>query len=160
MWQLWFLLCFAVFCAIVSFFYPYKPMDLKKKEEAAKHLWLIYILRCMHYFTLTFSILYPLLFPPAYDILYIAIALLAWLHWELLRNECILTLWEKQLLDPSYKIGDDAYTHPFMNVFFSRPQTRFIFHLTFLAFFIVLTRFLWTNRYMITKAINRTIHQK
>jgi hypothetical protein len=47
------------------------------------------------------------------DLVFICIILGINLHWVFLKNECIISFWEKQQIDPTYKLGECPFVHPF-----------------------------------------------
>jgi hypothetical protein len=75
------------------------------------------LIRFLHYFTFTFLNLFPFLVYPIifYDIIYVILSILI-IFLYYLNGECILTINEKQLLDPSYKKGDNEKYQPYMEV--------------------------------------------
>jgi len=75
------------------------------------------LIRFLHYFTFTFLNLFPFLVSPLifYDIIYFILSILI-IFLYYLNGECILTINEKQLLDPSYKKGDNEKYQPYMEV--------------------------------------------
>jgi len=48
-----------------------------------------------------------------YDITYSILLFIIFLHWKLFKGECLLSYFEKKLLNNNYKMGDDIYDHPF-----------------------------------------------
>jgi hypothetical protein len=49
-----------------------------------------------------------------WDIPYIVLIVSIYTHWLFLKNECIISIKEKQIYDPNYKIGQCPYIHPFV----------------------------------------------
>lgn len=47
------------------------------------------------------------LLPSKLRIIWIAVMLLEYMHWRLIKGECMLSYWEKKSEDPSYKLGDN-----------------------------------------------------
>lgn len=160
MWQIWLVASISALLTLGAYIHPYKPNHLKLQEQEAQYIWLVYIIRYIHYATFTLTILYPFIFPSKYDGYFLGALVILWIHWQLLQNECILTLWEKQLLDPSYKIGDDPYSHPLLNVYLNKEGARIVVYLTLISYAIVLVRFLWTYKYNTIKQTIKNRSQK
>lgn len=160
MWQIWLVTCIAFSLTIGSLIFPYKPNNIRRQEQQAEHVWLVYIIRFIHYGTFTFTLLYPFIFPSKYDGYYLGVLVLLWIHWQLLQNECILSLWEKQLLNATYKTGDDPYSHPLLNVYINKEGARIVVYLTLFAYAFVFVRFLRTHRDNIIKASTTKMNQK
>jgi hypothetical protein len=78
---------------------------------------LLYLIRFLHYAFLLFGILYVFVFHFRYDFIYICFMIAVYMHWKLFKNECILSYWEKKLIDKSYKMGANPMAQPFINMF-------------------------------------------
>jgi hypothetical protein len=50
---------------------------------------------------------YIFIFSAKYDIYFVCFILLQTLHWIALKNECILSYFEKKLIDPNYELGNN-----------------------------------------------------
>jgi hypothetical protein len=55
-----------------------------------------------------------------YDIYILLFFLFIRLHWFFLKGECIISYFEKKLLLPTYKMGDDIFNSPFLEMFFKK----------------------------------------
>ncbi len=144
MWQLSLLFIISIMWTIASAVYPHKSEKLKAQERNANQLQL-YAVRMMHYFTFALSLLFPWIFPPSYDGWFLAYTVILWIHWELLKMECILSLWEKQILDPTYQLGDTPYSNPFIDLF-GRDIGRFLVYITFFNLGFVLLRYFLAHK--------------
>lgn len=144
MWQFVMLFSLTFLFTLLSYIYPYKPQYIKEQEESSKYIVLIYIIRFFHYCTFFFSIIYPYIFNDKYDIYYLSFGVFLYIHWKLIKNECILSLWEKQLMDNMYIIGSNIEYHPFIDSI-SHNLNRFMVNMMFISFGIVLLRFLIQN---------------
>jgi len=85
------------------------------------------IIRFCHYFSFTFLNLFPFLVYPIifYDIIYVmGSILIIFLYY--FNGECILSINEKQLLDPSYKKGDNEKYQPYMEVLLESKNYNYI----------------------------------
>ena len=145
MWQFIVLFSLAFCFTILTYLSPFKSQFIKQQEQSSKYILLIYLIRFVHYCTFIFSIIYPYIFEKKYDVYYLLFGILLMIHWVLLKNECILSIFEKKLLDNKYTIGSNAQCHPFIDSI-SRDLNRILVYLMFMSFGIVMLRFLFTLR--------------
>lgn len=138
--QVYIIISIAIVATIISYYYPYKPEYISKGEKTCSNIILLYFIRFLHYCTFTFSVLYVFIFPMDYDIWCLGFSLILYVCWKMFKNECPFSLWEKQLLDPSYSMGEDAEYHPFIDLY-SRRLNRFLVAIMFISLYIVFTRF-------------------
>ena len=111
----------------------------------------LYVIRFLHYFSYTFLNFYPFLVNTKlfYDILYVSFSLfLIILYYT--NEECILSVNEKQLLDPSYEKGADTKYQPYMEILFNSK----IYNHLGIEFFVLLIFF------MIIRTIYRFITKR
>lgn len=141
MWEFFVILCIASFMTLLTYIYPYKPTIIKEHEKrlSISSFIFLYFIRFFHYCTFTFSIIYIFLFGMEYDIYYFCCSALLWFHWQLFNNECVLTLIEKQILDPNYRMGDKPKYHPFIDII-SHDLNRLLVFLMFCSIYIVFFR--------------------
>jgi hypothetical protein len=92
----------------------------------------LFIIRWLHFTSQLILILYPLIFDVKYDIYYLVFITFLFLHWIYLKGECILSYWEKKHLDPSYVMGQDVYSHPFMDDLIKNKNVMYILGLCIL----------------------------
>ena len=129
------------FCSTVFvYLYPYKSQLVKTQEDSSKYIVLIYFIRFVHYCTFTFSIIYPFVFDKQYDVYYLIFGILLYISWKVHNGECILSLWEKQLLDPEYIAGSDSTYNPYIDCI-SHDFNRFLFVIMWLSYLFVFIRF-------------------
>lgn len=83
--------------------------------------------------------IYILIFPKKYDIYYSIYLALIFLHWNLLKNECLLSYIEKKLIDKKYVLGSNPYFHPYRK-YFSSYMCYLVDFLRFLNMVIVFIR--------------------
>jgi hypothetical protein len=57
-----------------------------------------------------------------YDVYILVFVLLMRLHWYFFKGECILSYFGKKLVIPNYKIGDDIFSTPFMDLFYKENK--------------------------------------
>lgn len=57
-----------------------------------------------------------------YDIYLLLFILTIRLHWFFFKGECILNYFEKKIVIPNYKIGDDVFSTPFMDFFYKNRK--------------------------------------
>lgn len=53
------------------------------------------------------------------DIAFILFAILIVVHWFVFKHECIISYFEKRILDPNYKLGQDPLRHPSLFIGFN-----------------------------------------
>jgi hypothetical protein len=81
--------------------------------------------RFIHFLTSSFMIFYLLIFNKRYDVLYLVVIGIISLHWYFMRGECALSYLEKRAMDPTYKLGQDVYSHPYLDKLFGKTVTFF-----------------------------------
>ena len=121
---------------------------LHDKLNMIRFIPILWFIRWFHFYFLFFVCFYPLLFPKKYDLFYLFIILLLLIHWATFRGECILSYFEKKILNPEYKLGDDRTNHPYIDIIFNkRLQILWTVSgiLMFLAFSFVIIRFVKTH---------------
>lgn len=120
-------------------------------------LWLIQII---HILNELFISLYIFIFfdTKKYDIYFCNYLLILLIHWLLLKNECILSYFEKKLKNKNYKLGDKPYQHTFHEILPKCSSYVFGF-LKYLNVLVILFRNLNNNYITIVMSIiliNRT----
>ena len=74
-----------------------------------------------------------------YDIIFISYVFLIAIHWLFLKNECLLSVIEKKLLDKNYEIGKTPNEHPYQN-YISPIFLKIIRFMKFFNIFFILCR--------------------
>ena len=76
---------------------------------------LLLFIQLIHLINDLFASFYVFIFywTKKYDLYFIIYVTLINLHWYMLKNECILSYFEKILINKNYKLGDNPYYHPF-----------------------------------------------
>ena len=59
-----------------------------------------------------------------WDLGYLVAVVIRYTHWLFLRNECIVSYWEKRMVDDQYRLGECPYVTPFRY----RIQSQFGLH--------------------------------
>jgi hypothetical protein len=128
-------------------------VTIKKQEKklTTNNFIKLYIIRFSHYYSFVFLNLYPFLVYDAilYDIIYILLSIFITILYTFNR-ECILSIKEKQLLDPTYKIGDNIEYQPYMEVLLYSKCYKYVG----IEFFMILIL------YMIFRTIYRIFKNK
>ena len=81
---------------------------------------LLAIVQLIHFFIDAFCMSYIFLFNPMYDIYYCGFVFLQTIHWGLLKNECIVSYYEKTLINPTYKLGDNPKWIPHYKIYHNK----------------------------------------
>lgn len=114
----------------------------------------LFLIEWFHFTTFGFTLLYPLLYDKDFDLMYIIINLIIGFSWIFVKEECILSLWEKQIINPNYKLGDDVYQHPFLdNIFDSKLMTSVLIIISFIVFIFVGIRYSYTKKTLNSKIL-------
>lgn len=87
----------------------------KQSKDVGAHP-LLFLNRVLHYATLVFGMFYVFLFSADNDTWYLIYSFVLVFHWVLFKNECILTYWEKKLIDENYVMGSQPYHHVFLQL--------------------------------------------
>lgn len=133
---------FSFVLALISMF---KSRNMRLVDNAGTYT-LVYLNRAVHWILFLFNAFYVFIFTREWDGIFLGTLLVTSLHWLWFNNECIVTYWEKWLMDSSYKLGDRPFYHPFaMDTSFhptygSRAFFDIIFTLSFVSLSIVLWR--------------------
>ena len=78
------------------------------------------ITQLIHFFIDAFCMSYIFLFNPIYDIYYSCFVLLQTIHWGVLKNECIVSYFEKKMINPDYELGDKPKWIPHYKVYHNK----------------------------------------
>jgi len=114
----------------------------------------LFFIEWFHFTTFGFTLLYPFLYDKNYDLIYIIINLIIGFSWAFIKEECILSLWEKQIINPNYKSGDDVYQHPFLdNIFDSKLMTSVLIITSFIVFIFIGIRYSYTTKTLESKIL-------
>lgn len=107
---------------------------------------LILLVRVIHWSIFLFNSFYVFLFDKEWDWIFLGLLLAVSIHWVWFKCECIVTYFEKKILDKEYSLGDRPFNHPFaMDTSFhpeygSRAFFDAMFSLTFVSLVLVLWR--------------------
>lgn len=107
---------------------------------------MIMLVRVIHWTIFLFNAFYIFLFDKECDWIFLGVLLGVSIHWIWFKCECIVTLFEKQIMNKSYVMGDRPFHHPFaMETSFhpqygSRAFFDAMFALTFVSVIVVLWR--------------------
>lgn len=69
-----------------------------------------------------------------YDFLYINILAIIFVGWLINKNECIISYWEKEIMDPTYTLGDDPTWNPSLSFYSRNPSIQWISVLVIVGF--------------------------
>lgn len=111
----------AVFCLVVAFIFA---LLLTFKKGYVSTNWFMII--SAHYFTQLIFMFYPLIFSQRYDLLYISLYMLLVLHWNLFKGECLLSYLEKKELNKNYVLGENIYSHPYLDDLIGNTHVMFV----------------------------------
>lgn len=118
----------GLFLTIISYFSNHQMIKKQESTLNPGQIVKLYMNRFIHYTTII-MLLYPFLvkYTLTYDIFYLIIALLGIVH-RCILSECILSIMEKQLLDPYYKIGSNILYEPYQQLvgFYHREYTIYL----------------------------------
>lgn len=112
------LLCssIGIFLSIYAYFKPHKIIKQQESKLSFSKKMELYIIRFIHYFVILINTLFFMVkINLVYDIYFIIYTLLVVSHWRIY-EECCLTIYEKIVLDPSYKPGTSCNYEPFMDL--------------------------------------------
>ena len=123
-------LCISVSWAFVTLMYRIKRISVETKSE-----FYIFLIRTLHYLVILFTTCYVLIFSRRTDTLFLVFYALLCFHWLVFRGECCLSLWEKQLMYPTYQSGQDIYSHPWLSVMFGEHIDAGMLIVSLLMFF-------------------------
>ena len=84
----------------------------------------LFALRWFHLSLTSLIVLYPLLFTPRWDLLYLGVATIVMGSWYVLQNECVLSSIEKQLMDRTYVPGSQPYRHAYLEPILGKERNR------------------------------------
>lgn len=128
------LFCLVSACIAVAIIYIFKRPSLRDTKD-----WLLFMIRLIHYVVVIYATCYLFIFSPADDMIFIVFYLALSTHWLFFKGECILSLWEKQIMDPSYKVGDAMFTHPWLQLIFGDALDYFMVGVSLLMLFNIAT---------------------
>lgn len=105
---------------------------------------ILFLIRITHYLVIVFTTSYVFVFSPSSDLAFLLFYTFLCTHWIFLKGECCLSHWEKVLMDPRYKLGDNIYSHPWLEILFGKHLNFSMMSITLIMVFnvgIVLNRF-------------------
>jgi len=97
-----------------------KKHDIIKNQEKKLNIFnkiKLYAIRMIHYFVFFCLLFFPFLTKVSVlnDIVFICLFVTLQIHW-ITYSECVLTITEKQILDPSYVPGSNKSYEPFLSL--------------------------------------------
>jgi hypothetical protein len=94
-------------------------IQLQENQLSTYDTIMLYVIRSNHYAVLFFGLFFPFLVKIniLYDIIFIILSSLVYIQWYIF-SECLITIKEKQILDPVYKNGDDIKYEPFIKALY------------------------------------------
>ena len=79
----------------------------------------LFVTQFIHLLVDLFVMTYAFIFNSIYDIYFICFLLSQIFHWELLKNECIISYIEKKIINPNYELGSYPFWSPHRQLFFN-----------------------------------------
>jgi hypothetical protein len=122
--------------------------DIIKNQEKKLNIFekiKLYAIRMTHYSISFYARFFPLLTKISLlnDIIYIIFYIILYIHWNIF-SECILSIKEKQILDPNYVAGSNRTYEPFFILIHdSKMFYDIVQYIAFIALFIVVIRILY-----------------
>jgi len=107
-------ICFGIIASIYAYINSHTIIkNQEKKLDIIKKIRL-YLIRFIHYSISFYARFYPLLAEVFLfnDIIYLFLVFLLFIHW-IFFSECVLSIQEKQILNPDYIAGSDTKYEPF-----------------------------------------------
>jgi hypothetical protein len=86
----------------------------------SENIVLLAVIQLVHFFIDAFCMFYIFLFNPIYDIYYSSFILLQTIHWGLLKNECVVSYFEKKIIKPNYELGDKPKWIPHYKIYHNK----------------------------------------
>lgn len=134
---------FSLLCVLIgisltinSYFKPHKIIKQQESKLLNSKKVELYIIRFIHYCTSSIAMLFFMVkINLIYDVYFMIFSFVAVSHWMIYGNECILTIREKTILDPSYKPGTSCIYEPFLvliNDSINGSQTVKLFYINIL----------------------------
>jgi hypothetical protein len=77
------------------------------------------IIQLVHLLIDLLCMFYLFLFSALYDIYFCSFILLQTAHWMLLKNECIISYFEKKIINPQYQLGSTPRWIPHYDAFYN-----------------------------------------
>jgi len=134
----------SLFALVLSFISSLKS-DMNWPLNNPLQFLLILAVRSLHWTIFLFNSFFIFLFDKEWDFLFLGLLLGVSLHWIWLKCECVVTYFEKMVLEPGYELGDRPFHHPFAMDTSFHPQygSRAFFDAMFTLTFVSLVVVLW-----------------
>jgi hypothetical protein len=87
-----------------------------RNEKINGNIYILWIIRWIHFTTLCFSLLYLFIFNSECDFIFIGLSIIIGVSWLLFKKECILSYIEKHEMNKDYQLGSRIYEHPFIDL--------------------------------------------
>jgi hypothetical protein len=110
------------------------------------------ILHLFHFFLDMIPFIYILFFSKNYDYIIVTIVFIQCLHWLVLKNECSLSYLEKQLINPSYELGQDISYIPHEDIFYDNIYVVIVMHFLQICVFIYILHRSKQSSYIVSLA--------
>jgi hypothetical protein len=81
----------------------------ERPDLSASRLATYFAIKVVHFAIATFQMAYLLVFAPRYDLWLLFLHFAVTLHWILFKNECIISYFERKVMEPDYVMGSDPY---------------------------------------------------
>jgi hypothetical protein len=100
---------------------------------------LLKLIQLIHILNEILLSIYIFIFPQKYDIFFTIYLVIIAIHWFLLKNECIISYFEKKLIDNNYILGSKPFYHPYRS-FLSKYLIYLLDIIKFVNIIVVLIR--------------------
>jgi hypothetical protein len=144
-------ICIASLLTIYSYFKDHPVIKKQESKLSTKQLLTLYAIRFIHFGSMLFFCLYPFTtkITLVYDLGYLLFVFIQRIQYMIL-SECVLSVIEKKILDPSYITGSNIFYEPFIKVMNENYHPNKIFNILFdvISPFIVFIRvaiYVFTN---------------
>ena len=109
----------AIILTIVSYFSTHNKIKQQEARLSYKEKLALYVNRLYHYSSTIIIMFFPYIFksaiiPNSFYLLYLLFVFLSWRIYK----ECPISITEKQILDKTYKMGDDTKYEPYTTLIF------------------------------------------
>jgi hypothetical protein len=107
-------ICFGIIASIYAYINSHTIIKSQEKKLDIIKKIRLYVIRFTHYSISFYARFYPLLAEVFLfnDIIYLFFGVLMYIHW-IFFSECVLSIQEKQMLNPNYIAGSDTKYEPF-----------------------------------------------
>jgi hypothetical protein len=109
-----FIVSFAIIFTILTYFREHKEIKKQEARLSIDDKTKLYIIRVFHFSSTIFIMFFPYIFKSDIkkNIIYLFYLTIVGLSWRIFK-ECPITMWEKQILDNNYVMGDSPVYEPY-----------------------------------------------